>query len=201
MPEITLFCEDSFHEKFIGAMLRRFGHDYGVGVKTTFLSSRGGLARMHTEFGEFLRDLSKQRQPFPDSIIVVVDANCQGHGGRKDLMDGGVAHYPQLDQLVSYAIPDPHIERWMLVDPLAFQIVFNRGCTLPAIKCAKNEYKKLLRKEIRDSGIDAPLGGEEFAEDIVAAMNLGQVEGREASLGLFLKSLKAKFNAWKGELG
>src|ERR1039458_4563837 len=28
MPEITLFCEDSFHEKFIGALLRRFANDY-----------------------------------------------------------------------------------------------------------------------------------------------------------------------------
>ena len=62
---------------------------------------------------------------------------------------------------------------------------------------AKNEYKRLLRREIRESGIDAPLGGEEYAEDIVMAMNLGQVEGREPSLGLFLRILKGQFNAWK----
>jgi hypothetical protein len=41
------------------------------------------------------------------------------------------------------------------------------------------------------------LGGEEYAEDIVKAMNLGQVEGREPSLGLFLRILKGQFNAWK----
>jgi hypothetical protein len=29
------------------------------------------------------------------------------------------------------------------------------------------------------------------------AMNLGQVEGNEPSLGRFLKSLKAQFNAWR----
>ena len=197
MPEITLFCEDSFHEKFIGAMLRRFGNDYGVAVTSRFLSSQGGLPRMHHEFRDFLRDLSRQHQQLPDSIIVVVDANCKGHNGRKALMDSVLAPYPQFQQLVSYAIPDPHIERWMLVDPKAFQTVFGRGCTLPAIKCAKDEYKKLLRREIRASGIDAPLGGEEFAEDIVMAMNLGQVEVHEPSLGLFLKSLKAQLNAWK----
>jgi hypothetical protein len=55
----------------------------------------------------------------------------------------------------------------------------------------------LLRKEIQDSGIEAPLGGEEFASDIVAAMNLSQVEIREPSLGLFLKNLKAQFNRWR----
>jgi hypothetical protein len=198
MPEITLFCEDSFHEKFIGALLRRFGKDYGVSVTPRFLSAQGGLPRMHSEFKSFLRDLSRQRQQLPDSIIVVVDANCRGYTGRKDVMDGVLTPYAQFQHLVSYAIPDPHIERWMLVDPRAFQDVFGRGCTLPAIKCAKDEYKKLLRKEIRESGIEAPLGGEEYAEDIVTAMNLGQVEGREPSFGLFLKTLKGHFNTWKG---
>jgi hypothetical protein len=197
MPEITLFCEDSFHEKFIGAMLRRFGNEYGVGVTSKFLSAQGGLPRMHWEFKRFLHDLSRQRQQLPDSIIVVVDANCQGYNGRKDVMQGVLAFYPQFQQLVSYAIPDPHIERWMLADSKAFQSVFDRGCTLPGVKCAKDEYKKLLRREIRESGIEAPLGGEEYAEDIVMAMNLGQVEGREPSLGLFLKTLKGQFNAWK----
>ena len=154
---------------------------------------------MHHEFKDFLRDLSRQRQTLPDSIIVVVDANCQGHNGRKDLMDGELARYSQFQQLVSYAIPDPHIERWMLVDPRAFAVVFGRGCTLPAIKCLKDEYKKLLRREIRESGIEAPLGGEEYAkEDIVKAMEFGgPSRSGEPSLGLFLKSLKAQFNTWK----
>jgi hypothetical protein len=197
MPEIALFCEDSFHEKFVGAMLCRFGDEYGVSVTSRFLSSQGGLPRMHNEFSRFLRDLSRQQRELPSSIIVVVDANCLGHTARKDQMDGVLAHYPQFGQLVSYAIPDPHIERWMLVDPRAFQTVFGRGCTLPAIKCAKDEYKKLLRREIRASGIEAPLGGEEFAEDIVMEMNLGQAEVREPSLGLFLRRLKAQFNTWR----
>jgi hypothetical protein len=196
MPEITLFCEDSFHEKFIGALLKRFEDENLAGVAPRFLSSQGGLPRMHDELKDFLRDLERDRRPLPDSVIVVADANCQGYHGRKELMDGVLAHYPQFQQLVSYAIPDPHIERWMLADARAFQTVFGRGCTLPAMKCAKDEYKKLLRTEIRASGIEAPLGGEEFAEDIVMAMNLGQVETREPSFGLFLKTLKALFNTW-----
>jgi hypothetical protein len=196
MPEITLFCEDSFHEKFIGALLRRFEDEYRAGVTARFLSSQGGLSRMHGELRDFLRDLERDRQNLPDAVIVVVDANCQGYNGRKGLMNGVLAHYPRFQQLVSYAIPDPHIERWMLVDAIAFQNVFGRGCTLPAMKCAKDEYKKLLRNQIRESGIEAPLGGEEFAEDIVMAMDLGQVETGEASFGLFLKNLKALFNTW-----
>ena len=104
--------------------------------------------------------------------------------------------FAKFQQIVSYAIPDPHIERWMLVDPQGFQQVFGRGCTLPAVKCAKDEYKNLLRREIRLSGIDAPLGGEEFAEEIVDAMDLATAEIREPSLGSFLQAVKGRFNVW-----
>ena len=196
MPDITLFCEDSFHENFVRALLDRFASEYDVSITTRFRSSRGGLPRLHGELKDFLRDLSKETHPMPDRIIVVVDANCQGHGGRKKMLDAVLHNYPQFQQSVDYAIPDPHIERWMLVDPIAFQTVFQRGCTLPAIKCEKDEYKRLLRNEIRESGVDAPLGGQEFAEDIVKAMNLARVELQESSLGHFLKTLKGLFNTW-----
>jgi hypothetical protein len=197
VADLTLFCEDSFHEEFIGALLKRLDMERQIGVHWRFFSSRGGLPRMHGEFKEFLRDLVRDRHPLPDSLIVVVDANCQRYNGRKALMDTVIEPYPQFQNLVTYAIPDPHIERWMLVDPRAFQAVFGRGCTLPALKCDKDEYKRLLRNAIRESGIDAPLGGEEFAEEIVMAMDLDHVEAREPSFGLFLKSLKGLFNSWK----
>ncbi len=77
----------------------------------------------------------------------------------------------------------------MMVDPDAFRTVFGRGCTLPALKCARDTYKRLLRNEIRLSGRDAPLGGREFAEDIVAALNLTKAY-KEPSLGRFLTDLK-----------
>jgi hypothetical protein len=197
MPEIILFCEDSFHEKFIGALVKRMSDESGAGVTPRFLSAQGGLSRMHAELKDFLRDLARDRHPLPDAVIVVVDANCEGYNGRKGMVDDVLAHYPQFQQLVSCAIPDPHIERWMLLDAKAFQTVFGRGCTLPSIKCAKDEYKKLLLSEIRANGIDPPLGGEEFAEDIVNAMDLGQAETREPSFGLFAKNLKKLFNGWR----
>jgi hypothetical protein len=106
---------------------------------------------MYYEFKCFLRDLSRQRQQLPDSIIVVVDANCQGYNGRKDVMDGALAPYLQFQQLVSYAIPDPHIERWMLVDPKAFQAVFGRGCTPPNNQMRQGRVQQEAAEK-RDSG-------------------------------------------------
>jgi hypothetical protein len=154
---------------------------------------------MHAEFGEFLRDLERDRPRRPDAVLVVLDANCFGYNERKKVMDRVLQNFPQFQHIVYYAIPDPHIERWMLVDEAAFLAVFGRGCTLPALKCAKDEYKRLLAQEIRASGIEPILGGQEFAGDIVNAMNLGRAEVREASLGLFLKSLKALFNQWRDQ--
>jgi hypothetical protein len=197
MREAVLFCEDSFHEKFVGALIARFARDHDVGIQTRILSATGGLPRMHGEFRDFLRDLDKDQQSPPDAIIVVVDANCSGYTDRRNLMRDAVAKYGRFEQLVAYAIPDPHIERWMLCDPGAFRTVFGRGCTVPAITCEKDRYKRLLRQEIRQSGIDAPLGGVEFAEDIVGAMDLARVETQEPSLGRFLRDLKAMFNGWR----
>lgn len=152
---------------------------------------------MHAEFLEYLRDLSRGWPRRPDAVVVVLDANCSGYNERKRVMDRVLQDYPQFQGIVCYAIPDPHIERWMLVDEEAFRIVFGRGCTLPALKCAKDEYKRLLLGEIRASGIEPILGGQEFAGDVVNAMNLGRAEVREPSLGLFLKALKALFNQWR----
>lgn len=197
MPEITLFCEDSFHEKFVGALLRRLDAEYRTGVTARFLSAQGCLPRLDIELKAFLRDLDRDRRPLPDAVLVIADANCQGYSGRKGVIEKAVEHYPRFQQLVSCAIPDPHIERWMLLDAGAFKKVFGRGCTLPAMKCKKDEYKNLLRSEIRNSGIDAPLGGEEFAEDIVNLMDLAYAESREPSFGLFLKSLRGLFNQWR----
>jgi len=196
MRDIFLFCEDSFHERFVGALIRRFEEERWLKVNPVFLSAQGGLPRMQGEFRDFLRDLARDRHRIPDAVVVVADANCLGHHGRRELLEGALARFPQFQQLVFYAIPDPHIERWMLADPRAFQTVFHRGCTTPAVKCAKDEYKRLLPMEIRKSGIEAPLGGEEFAEDIVKAMDFGHAETREDSLERFLQALKGLFKRW-----
>ncbi|MBX9604181.1 MAG: hypothetical protein K2X35_24470 [Bryobacteraceae bacterium] len=92
-------------------------------------------------------------------------------------------------------IPDPHIERWMLVDPVAFQRLFRRGCTLPAIKCDKNAYKNLLEDEIRASGITPLLGGMEYVEDIIKLLDFHRAE-REPTFRLALREIRATLKQW-----
>ena len=73
------------------------------------------------------------------------------------------------------AIPDPHIERWLLLDGAAFKAVFGTGCDAPDLKCERNHYKRQLMDAIQSAGTTPRLGGIEYAEEIVQHMNLDRV--------------------------
>jgi hypothetical protein len=196
MPSLTLFTEDAFHQDFLEALVDRFSREYEVVVTLRPYSVRGGITKMHYELGEFLRDLQRNLEELPDAILAATDANCSSYVERRNLLEGVVADFTQFRYLMVYAIPDPHIERWMMADAEAFRAVFGRGCTLPALKCERALYKKLLSQEIFNSGIRAPFGGREYAGDVVREMNLPRAERNEASLGHLLTDLRRLFNQW-----
>ncbi|MDX2151662.1 MAG: hypothetical protein SFV54_13070 [Bryobacteraceae bacterium] len=198
MPDILMFCEDSFHERFLTALLKRVGRECGVHPDLKVASGRGGLPKLAGEFKDFMRDATRPGLTPLLQILVVADANCLGYHDRRAAFATVVRNfYPSLEQYVEYAIPDPHIERWMLLDPGAFKTVFGRGCTLPKLKCDKDEYKRILRHEIRQSGLEPLLGGEEFAGDIVSRMNLSKAEIHEPSFGLCLKAIRSQLRLGK----
>ena len=43
---------------------------------------------------------------------------------------------------VILAPPDPHVERWLLLDGAAYKAVFGKGCDTPDLKCDRNHYKQ-----------------------------------------------------------
>lgn len=196
MREVVLFCEDPFHEEFVDAVLQRLASDQQVPVKVRTLSGEGGFPRMRNSLKTFLRDLSQSRVPLPDAAVIVLDANCAGYQERLKSVRSLAEKHEALQNLLVYAIPDPHIERWMLLDPAAFAAVFGRGCTLPAAKCDKDEYKRLLRKEIRESGRQTLLGGREYARLVVAKLDFARA-AKEPSFGHFVRSLTGRLQQWK----
>lgn len=196
MREIALFCEDSFHEQYGTALVTRLSRDVGVSIRIRIYSSRGGLPRMQSEFNEFLRDLGKGAAGLPDMIVLMADANCKGYTTRHQELAEVAARYPEMANRVVYGIPDPHIERWMLIDAQAFRTVIGRGCTLPAIKCAKDYYKELLIEEIAKADIESSLGGQEYAEDVVNVLDFGRASS-EATFRHFLQALRGQFQQWK----
>lgn len=126
--------------------------------------------------------------------MVATDANCQGQNSR-------IKQICEVTQRVPVrtvcAVPDPHIERWLLVDSSAFRAVFGRGCDAPDRKCERARFKKMLIDAILRSGVTPSLGGIEFAADLVEAMNVENAVRNDHSLSRFLKDLTAEFEMWK----
>ena len=98
---------------------------------------------------------------------------------------------------VVYAIPDPHIERWLLLDSTAFKKVLGRGCNAPPRKCERDLYKRLLLQAIRASGKRPPLGEIQYTESLVSIIDLDYLELNDDSLGRLLKELRQIFQEWQ----
>ena len=193
MHKVILFAEDYGHETFIRTLLERLAHEHNTDIAVLSRSVRGGHGKVISEFQAFLKELNRGREKMPDLLVVATDANCKGYVDRKREIDGVSDKFKQL---IVCAIPDPHIERWLLLDSAAFKSIFGRGCKAPDQKCERDRYKRLLSEAVQATGVVPPLGGIEYAEDIVTAMDLGKMENANASLGRFLKDLRNIFRQW-----
>lgn len=194
MREIALFVEDFAHQSFLAALLQRIAAEYGVAVHLDWRNARRGHGAVVNELKQFLRDLQRGRDGLPDLVVVATDANCKGLVERLRQI---TAVTSKVDVHTVCAVPDPHIERWLLVDSAAFKSVFGRGCDAPDQKCDRARYKKMLIDAIRSSGVIPNLGGIEFADDIVAAMDLTRAAAADASLSRLIEDLRAAFKGWQ----
>jgi Domain of unknown function (DUF4276) len=192
--KINLFVEDRGHAVFLQALVQRLADHYRIPVFIRLGSARGGYGKMVSKLKEYISDLQLDQEDLPDLLIVATDGNCKGYMGRKQEIDSAVKGF---NRRVIYAIPDPHIERWLLLDSAAFKKVLGRGCSAPIQKCERALYKRLLLEAVRKAGVNPPLGGIEYAEDLVHAMNLEYLERIEDSLGKLLKALREIFREWE----
>lgn len=193
MPRVDLFCEDSAQEKIVGGLVERMADEQNVSVQVNISSATGGYGRVVEEFRQFVKDLHKSAPGLPDLVIVATDVNCQGRADRlKELQPSGVSRFP-----VVFALPDPHVERWLLLDGAAFREVVGKGCNAPDHKCERDRYKQFLHDAVRQAGIEPILGGLEFAEDIVRKMNLPRAGRHDAALRQFMEEFGRYLNEWR----
>jgi len=192
MREIALFVEDDAHQQFIGALIRRVATEFNVVVRLDWRSAVGGHGKVTTEVADYVRDLRRQGGPWPDLIVVATDANCKGLNQREREIGPVDAPAP-----VIFAIPDPHIERWLLLDGAAFKAVFGTGCDAPDQKCDRGRYKQQLIDAIYTAGATPLLGGIEYAEDIVREMDLGRASRSDRSFKRLVEDLRGAFQGWE----
>jgi hypothetical protein len=196
MRRVTLFAEDFAHESFLAPLLAgRLSDLHQVPVELRPLSVRGGFGAVEIELERYVKDLLRYKLPLPDAVVVVTDANCLGIRDRKSRL--AVIVEPIKDRVV-FAIPDPHIEKWLLMDPAAFRQVLGTACATPDYKCQRDRYKQLLIEAVQQAGLEPLLGGVEHAEDIVAALDLHHVN--HGDFKNFLEDMEAKFRLWKTSL-
>jgi len=168
----------------IGALIKRVAMEQDIEVRVDWRNARRGHGQVVHELKEYLRDLERQGNP-PDLLVIGTDANCKGLSERTRQIPVADSPVPAV-----LAIPDPHIERWLLLDGAAFKSALGHGCRAPDRKCARDRYKQMLIEAILKAGVTPNLGGIEFAEDIVQAMDLDRAAGADPSLQGFLDDLR-----------
>jgi hypothetical protein len=196
MHEVLLFGEDDGHAIVLGALVRRLAEEQDVPIHLDVRFARGGYGPLLSELRRFVRDLAAGQQTLPDLLLVGRDGNCQGYVQAREAVAKVLTDYGGP---VAIAVPDPHIERWLLLDPAAFKQVLGKGCPAPDLKCEKDRYKEQLLHAIRDAGLQPVLGGLEYAEELIQALHLSRVGHADASFGHLLRDLRQQVNQWKPE--
>ena len=191
MHEIALFVEDHAHRVIVGALVERIVQESGVAVRPQWRSATGGHGRVVQQLERYLRDLRVQGSPWPDLIVVATDANCQGFRERVRRVGPQDAPAP-----VVLAVPDPHVERWLLLDGAAFKAVFGQGCEASDRKCSRNRYKDMLIAAIRAAGRTTYLGGFESAEDIIRHMDIDRATRSDTSFRSLVDDLRTTLRGW-----
>jgi len=194
MYNIALFCEDYGHEMVVKALINKIITDRSVQV--TPLSARYGKGRVLAELEKYLKNVERGQSIKPDAIVVAIDANCKSYNEKRREIDSKIPESLKHIHFI-HAVPDPHVERWLLIDSHAFKNVFGTGCTAPDQKCEKARYKNLLKEAIRFAGGTTLLGGIEHAEEIIKNMNLTTVIKHDDSLKQFIEEIGTVYKGWK----
>ena len=197
---VGYFLEDIAHEKFVTALVRRVGKEAGLApeaLEYIVYNASGGKGRTMTELRRFLRDAQRGIIPPTPVLVVAIDGNCQGYTEKYNEIRRVAEDYGYAGQLVC-AIPDPHIERWYMADPGGLQQAIGAGVrpVLPAYKCERGQYKRAILGVFADVGIKPLLGGAEYGDAVVEAMNLYAAQQADPALKHFVDYLKAALSTF-----
>ncbi|SRR6266404_23471 len=194
MPNLTVafFLEDIGQEAIIPPIFRRVAVEEGRGpeeLECRVLHSRGGGSL--SAYTKFLKDARKSRHVSANLLVVGSDGNCKGFTTRRDQILQKAVGSPFTEVIA--AVPDPHVERWYLLDIPALETAADVHIALPPVpqKCEKNFYKHLLRHAFDGTEVTPPLGGIEYGERIALEMNLYDAGKQDHGLGDFVEKSRA----------
>jgi len=202
---ILYFLEDRSQEGLITALVERVAAEESLqpgALEHDIRSARGG-SRVVNEFRKFLKDTA-EAPPKTHVLIAAIDANCKKRTTRVKELAKCVDDTHPLKGIIVYAIPDPHVERWYLLDQRALKLAAGlpRAPELPQYKCKKGYYKSALSQALRDGGVSSILGGAEYAEKIVENFQDLDTLGRlDESFQAFVQDLRSALRKEKRQQG
>jgi len=194
--KISLFVEDDGHRLTVGPLVQRIAREEGVDVELAFVNATGGSARVFDELKKTRRAIENGGLMTPDVFIAAVDGNCVGFVARRSEIEQIMGS--ALLSISVFAVPDPHIERWLLLDSAAFKHAVGVGCSAPDQKCERDRYKRLLAEAVRSADVLPILGGLEYAEDIVDAMDIMRCSVADSAFSRFIGDLRGMLRMRKG---
>lgn len=170
---ILFFLEDHAQEAFIPPLTERLIKKEGKNINDynlQVLHSRGGGSIR--AYKDFIKQTKKRKHLVADLLIVGSDGNCNGFRKRKQQLQDAAEDVPY--PLVIIAVPDPHIERWYLLDQQALSNAAGVQVQTvpPTAKCDKNHYKNLLKEIFYKQNLFPPLGGAEYGPLVATKMDL-----------------------------
>ena len=190
---IDIFCEDRAHEIFLKSILGRVCSEFDLECNLSLRSAVGskhGKGKTLTEFKEYQKIIQSNVMGFekPDLLLIVVDCNCTAYNDTVKAIDNVI----RKDIFPHYIIacPDPHIEKWYLIDPDGFQDIIGVYPKMQLEKCEKNYYKNLFRDYIKESGKPSLLGGIDFGGEIVQAMDFYRSGKNDASFKHMVEDIR-----------
>lgn len=195
--EIGYFLEDVAQENFLIAFVNRIAEELEVPNSLVHVvwNKAGGRGKVLEQLKRFLRDVQSGYLRPVHILVIAIDGNCSPYQGKKNEIDH-VVETSQYQGLCVHVIPDPHIERWYLLDPPAFREATDTTSdpAVPSYKCERHRYKEALRSSFQSSGIRPPFGGTEYGAEIAKRMNLHYAGRQDPSLRHFIDELKEAFS-------
>jgi len=186
---LDIFVEDRAHEYFIRALVMRVAREEGKKVEVQIRSATGGHGRAVSEFKKYMVLLEKRVLVRPELIVVGIDSNCSRFNAkRKEILDIGSQAYGPV---VVAACPDPHVERWYMVDSGAFHSIVGSTPHIKQKKCKRDYYKAALANAIRQAGHPPTLSGLEFAEELAWAIDMYASGKSDRSFASFIGDLRS----------
>lgn len=185
-PEFDIIGEDEATERIIDALVKRQAELLGLYARQrqAFCWRGSEVARRVAEWKAFVA-----RSGYAAFTIFALDGNGKGTSeARKKLEDLLPESRPPHYLL---AIPDPHIERWVLLDGNALQRVFSAPPSPAPPGGGRDFYKNFLAGLAQASLKTHETDGTEYAPDITEVMDFAVAEDADRSLHLFLSSLRA----------